>query len=433
MATKEVMVTAPVIVLLYDRTFLTGSFRQALQYRWKLYVGLSLTWGLLIYLVLSTALVLRLDEAGTSSPWSYAWSYALTQPGVILHFLWLSVWPTPLCLDYGWPVAKTLGEILPSILVVGLLLAITAWGLIGRKNWSFLGAWFFLILSPTSSIVPLGDVAFEHRMYLPLAAVITAVVFYGYLARQSLVRHQLIPEPTAKILGVCLVVLTASAMGILTYQRNNDYKSHVSIWQDTVLKAPNNHRPHNNLGLALFNKRQIDDAIKHYLEALRIRPDFAEAHSNLGIALAQMGQLDEAMGHLLEAIMVEPNSEGAHYNLGLVLFNKGEIDDAIKHYLEALRIRPDFAEAHSNLGFALFNKGRIDDAIEHYLEALRIKPDTAEAHNNLGFALFNKGRIDDAIEHYLEALRIRPNFAVAHNNLRAALYRKRDLSTAVRH
>jgi Flp pilus assembly protein TadD len=388
MATKEVMVTAPVIVLLYDRTFLTGSFRQAFQYRRKLYVGLLLTWGLLIYLVLSTALIFRLDEMGTTSPWSFA----LTQPGVILHFLRLSLWPSPLCLDYGWPVAKTLGDMLPGILVVGLLLAITVWGLIGRKKWSFLGAWFFLILSPTSSIVPLADLAFEHRMYLPLAAVITAVASCGYLARQSLIQHRVIPQHAAKILGLCLVVVAASAMGILTYQRNNDYKSELSIWQDTVLKAPDNHRPHFNLGNALSAQGRIDEAISHYSMALRIRPKQAEVHHNWGKALARQGRLDEAIRQYLEALRIKPNLEVTHHDLGSALAGQGRLDEAIKHYSDALRIKPDFTEAHNNIGVAFARQSRFDEAIDHFCEALRIKPDNAEIRNNLSRALRLSGK-----------------------------------------
>jgi hypothetical protein len=176
MACKEVMVTASLIVLLYDRTFLAGSFAEAWRRRWGLYLGLAATWGLLAYLVFSTGLIGRRPEMGAPD----AWGYVRSQPGVILHYLRLSLWPHPLCMNYEWPLADTLGEILPGAIVVGALLAAAAWGLWKRKAWGFLGAWFFLILAPSSSVLPLRQLAFEHRMYLSLAAVAVLAVAGGY-------------------------------------------------------------------------------------------------------------------------------------------------------------------------------------------------------------------------------------------------------------
>jgi hypothetical protein len=171
-ACKEILITAPMMVLLYDRTLLAGSFTETLRRRWGLYVGLVATWGLLACLVFSTGLIGRQSEMGAPD----AWSYARSQPGVILHYLRLSFWPGPLCMSYDWPVASTVGEILPGTIVVGLLLAATLWGVIWRKPWGCLGAWFFLILAPTSTIMPLNQLIHEHRMYLSLAAIAVLVV-----------------------------------------------------------------------------------------------------------------------------------------------------------------------------------------------------------------------------------------------------------------
>jgi hypothetical protein len=191
MACKEVMVTAPLLVLLYDRTFLAGSFAAAWRRRWGLYLGLAATWALLAYLVLSTGLIGRQSEMGAPD----AWGYARSQPGVILHYLRLSIWPRPLCISYAWPAAETLGEIVPGAIVVGALLAATIWGLASRRAWGFLGAWFFLILAPTSSIFPLNQLAFEHRMYLSLAAVVVLAAAGGYVLWDWLLAAR--PSPLA--------------------------------------------------------------------------------------------------------------------------------------------------------------------------------------------------------------------------------------------
>ena len=195
---------------------------------------------------------------------------------------------------------------------------------------------------------------------------------------------------------------------------------------------PDFQETHNNLGFAYFRKGDNRKAVKHYLEALRIRPDFEKAHSNLGIALEKEGRINEAISHFSEALRLRPDA-GAYNNLGVTLFRKGDTQGAIKNYLEALRLQPDSVDGHYNLGVALEKEGRTDAAVSHYLEALRIKPDYVGAHNNLGIVLEKKGRIDEAIGHYLEALRIKPDFEEAHNNLGIALFVKGNIQGAIYH
>ena len=179
MATKEEMVTVPVMVLVYDRFFVVGSVREAWRRRGVVYLGLGLTWGVLFACgVVQHVFTPATDRTaiGFGFKGISPWEYTLTQSQVILHYLRLSLWPHPLCLDYVWPVAHSVDEVLaPAVVIVGLFL-LTLWAFI-RKHWiGFAGAWFFLILAPTSSVIPVRDVAFEHRMYLPLAAVIVVIV-----------------------------------------------------------------------------------------------------------------------------------------------------------------------------------------------------------------------------------------------------------------
>ena len=378
MATKEVMVTAPVIVLLYDRTFLAGSFREAWRQRYGLYLAMATSWSVVVLLLVSTGF-----HGGTTGfaveklTW---WSYLLTQPGVIVHYLRLAFWPASLCLDYGWPAANNLHEILlPGILVVGLLV-LTVWALVKRPAWGFLGAWFFVILSPTSSFVPITDVAFEHRMYLSLAALIVGLVMGGWTALERLVAAGKISRLASQVVGGVLVMLVGVALGALAFHRNLDYRSDLSIWEDTVAKAPDNERAHYNLGAALAGCQQADEAIVQYRKALEINPDYADAHNNLGNALANRKQFDEALAHYRKALELNPDYAKAHYNLGLALANRGRNDEAIAHYQKALAIMPNYAEAHNNLGNALANRKQFDEALAHFLKALELNPDYAEAH-----------------------------------------------------
>ncbi len=184
-------------------------------------------------------------------------------------------------------------------------------------------------------------------------------------------------------------------------------------------------------GIDYHNAGRIDEAIASYREALRIRPDFAEAHDNLGKALKERGRLDDAIASYREALRIQPDHAGAHYRMGNALYEQGRLDAAAASYREALRIEPGFAEGHNNLGNALKERGLLDDAIASYREALAVKPEYAVAHNNLGNALKERGRLDEAMASYREAIGIKPDFAAAHNNLGNALLERGRLDEAM--
>jgi tetratricopeptide (TPR) repeat protein len=433
MACKEVMVSAPLIVLLYDRAFIAGSFRDAWRRRRALYLWLGATWICLVCVILSA------ERFGTTSAiakykgisW---WAYLLTEPGVILYYLRLCVWPQPLCFDYfGWPVPGAWTTILPSAAGMVVLLGATVWAWRTKSipsglgpAWGFLGAWIFLILGPTSSLIPMDSPAYEHHMYLPLAAVVAAMVLGGVaLGNRVFNRQQGVA--LGCVAGGAVVVLFAS----MTIQRNRDYNSALTIWQDTAEKRPDNPRAQDNLGGVLLRAGNVSQAIACFEQALRIKPDDADAHSNLGNALCQTGEVREAINHCEQAIRLQPDHAGAHNNLGLALANAGRVKDAIGQYEVALRINPGFAEARSNLASALLGLGKVQEAIGEYERALQINPDFAAVHSNLGNALLRSGNVRRAIEHCQRALQLMPDYAEAHSNLGRALVQLGRLQEAI--
>ncbi len=406
MATKEVMASAPLIVILYDRTFVAGSFREAWRRRRYVHSGLAATWLILAFLVLSTHGRSGTAGLGTGVHW---WSYAFTQSTAIIHYLRLCFWPQSLVFDYGRALAPPSLRVAVCALAVAVLAAATAWALVRKPALGFLGAAFFAILAPSSSIVPVAtETIAEHRMYLPLAAVVVLAVIgiHRWLGRATL--------------PFCMAL--AAGLFAATWRRNEIYRSEEGIWSDTVAKRPGNERAHNNLGYILSKiPGRLDEAIAQYGDALRLAPDYAQAHVNLGTALLAMpGRLNEGIAQYEEALRLKPELFEVHYNLGCALDKvPGRSNDAIGHYEEALRLKPDYAEAHYNLGCDLDKMpGKLNDAIAQYEEALRIRPDYAEAHFNLGIALEAiPGRMSEAIAQYEEALRLRPGYAEAHYNL----------------
>ena len=248
MASKEVMISAPLVVLLYDRTFCAGSFREAWRRRYAFYLALASTWLLLGWLVLTAG---NLGRSAGFAPDRFSWrSYSATEPGVIAHYLRLAVWPSGLCLDYGWPAARTWGDVLVPGIPIALVLALTVWALVKRPAWGLLGASFFAILAPTSSFFPVLDAAFDHRMYLPLAAVVTALVTGTFLIGRWIARRAKIPLLVSQSIGGGLVLLAGVTLIALTVRRNMDYQDDLSLWADTVAKAPHNPRAHTSMGLA---------------------------------------------------------------------------------------------------------------------------------------------------------------------------------------
>lgn len=413
MASKPVMVTAPMVVLLYDRALLAKSWREVIKHRWGLYASLAATW-LLLPLLLANGASEWKPSAGFANGGLSALPYALTQPGVILHYLRLAFWPDPLCFDYGWnygwPSAQTMGDAAPELITVGALLAATVWACRRKPALGFLGLWFFIILAPTSSFVPVADLVVEHRMYLPLAAVVVLVVVGGWVTGKALLGGGLQRQ---RMLGWGVSAVLVLLLGIQTIRRNRDYRSELAIWQDTVVKCPNNPRAHYNVGVVLFKAGYVAEAIWQYDQALRIKPDYADAHYNLGGALVRLGRVTEAIEHWEQAVRLKPDYAEAHYNLGNGLLQTGKPKEAIGHWEQALRIKPDYAEAHNDLAVALTRLGRLPEAIEHWEQAVRLKPDYADAHFNLGIALEKAGRVQEAIGHYEQAVRIKPDFAEA--------------------
>ncbi|MGA2605711.1 MAG: tetratricopeptide repeat protein, partial [Verrucomicrobiia bacterium] len=283
---------------------------------------------------------------------------------------------------FDWPITLSLKDGLASGVVVIGLLGATVWAF-RRQPWlGFLGAWFFLILGPTSSFLPsVGEAAAERRMYLPLAAVVTLVVLGAFAFGKRLWNKQ-----QGVVLGCVAGGFVAVLLTFLTIQRNRDYNSALTIWQDAVVKRPDNPRAHNNLGTAFLEDGKVTEAIGHYERALRIRPGYAEAHNNLGTALLQAGKVPEAIGQYEQALRIKPDYAEAHNNLGNVLFQAGSVAEAINHWEQALRLKPDYAMAHYNLGNALLQAGRVQEAIGHYEQALRIDPDFVQAQSSLARA-----------------------------------------------
>lgn len=434
MGSKAVMITAPAVVLLYDRVFKSKSFAEVLHRRWFLYLGLAATWGVLwacgiAHGILSSSK--KVATVGFSFKGVTPLEYAATQFGVLVEYLKLSLWPHPLCLDYTWPVERTAeGLVLPAILVV-MLLTGTVWALF-RKPWlGFLGAWFFLILAPTSSFIPIKDALFEHRVYLSLAAVVVLVVVGAHGVLRHVAVRLSLADSVRPFINVTFVVTSVLLLSYGTIRRNQLYHNEVSMWRDVVARRPGNARAYEQLGTALVVAGKLREAIAEYRNAVRADPEFVSAHANLANALSQTGQFQEAVEHYLIVRQLDPYQVNAHINLGHALDMLGRTEESIEAYRDAARVDRKHAEpqvlarAHFNLGSALGRQGDLDDAVAEYRRALSFWPLYAKAHFSLGRALSLQGRYDEAVKHYSKTLDIDPQYDGARQALDDARRRQR--------
>src|SRR5262245_34173839 len=413
---KPVFAIAPLLVLIYDACFLSGSPRAALARRGWFYAALVLVAAL-------APLTLRLapwEWQGTAGPGTLGVSplaYALTEPGVIAHYLRLVLCPRPLCLDYGWPIATRVAEIVAPALLVLALLAVTAIALRRRAAAGFVGMWFFVLLAPTSSVIPVADPAFAHRMYLPLAAVVAALVLSFVFTLDSVTRRTRMDARARPALAGGLVVAAAVTLGLLTARRNLDYRSRLTIWSQTVAVAPRNPRAHFSYGIALRDAGSIADAEHEFRVALALRPRDAETHVNLGQVRQVRGDSLEALSEYRTAVALDSTSALARYDLGALLLERGDLDQALPNLRAAVRLSPHRAPVHNTLGAALFRAGHREEAMAEFHEALRIDPDAPEARCNLAFALAASGRIEDARREFEAVLARHPDFATARKGL----------------
>ena len=297
----------------------------------------------------------------------------------MLHYFRLSFFPTPLVIDYAdWPLVTHLREALLPLIAVGVGVALTLWAVRARPALGFAGAWIWLILAPTSSVIPIADVAFEHRMYLPLAAVITLAVLGvdALLKRAGTWPNRL--RVRAGLLG-----LTGALLAAMTMARNQDYRSELAMWTDVTRKRPLNARAFNNLGVALAQQRKLGAAITCYDHAIRLDPRNADAHYNLATAQFRQERFEEATMHYVEAVRLNPADVQTRNDLGVALSRTGHVEEATTQFVEAIALKPAFADAYNNLGNALLRQGKRADALVWYRQALRLDPQHRHAFENL--------------------------------------------------
>lgn len=350
MKTKEISFTLPLMIVLYETIFFKGNRTARI---------VSLLPFLLLMLVIPLSL-LSGQAAGTSTQnllpaetiQISRHDYLVTQARVLATYGRLLLFPVNQNLDYDYPVLASLtivsaGAILAKLLLfgAGILFVLRPFPETSKSPWprvfGFGVFWFFLSLVVESSVIPIRDVIFEHRLYLPSVGFCLVVVA---AVEQLGLRSPQLRQRLVAALSVMLVLLAA-----LTIARNFIWRNSEALWSDVISKSPAKARPHNNLGLIYAESGRNEQALSEFRFAVERDPGFAEAHVNLGNELYTAGRLDEAAAAYEKAAELAPGFAKVHYNLGNLYLRIGRRGDAITAYEKALSLKPDYEKARKAL------------------------------------------------------------------------------------
>src|SRR5947208_9471644 len=311
----------------------------------------------------------------------------------VWFYLGKLIWPANLTFIYPkWTVAGTRAPDYFWLLAGMVLCAVICFARRSLGRGVEVAAIFFVAtLSPVLGFIMLFTFRYtfvaDHYQYL--ACIAPIALFSAGTARLAGVFTRARPFILSAAAGV------AAALWALTWRQSAMFGDIEALWRTTLAKNPDCWMAHNNLGIVLFQKGEIDEAVSHYRITLNLQPDFWDADYNLGNALLKKGEVDEAIAYCTRAVIIAPNDPDAQVALGNSLAQKGRVDDAIAHYKKALAIRPDYFIAHYALGYIFLEKGEIDAAVFHSRAAVSIQPQNTDAHTNLAVAFDEKGPIHE--------------------------------------
>ncbi len=401
--TKEISFTLPVMIAFFEFTFFDNSrglFRRVL-YMAPVLLSLAIIPKILYFTKGASAvnfnrheiadkLGMLLREDFSTLP---RYDYLITQFRVIITYLRLLVSPVSQNVDYDYPVFHTIlapPVFLSFIFLLSLFSSAAYLYLRSRRNknpWglivSFGVLWFFITISVESSIIPIADIIFEHRLYLPGIGIMisfSTLIFYFLNIKKGL-------NEAAPVIIAVIVIVNSFA----TFERNTVWATELTLWEDVVKKSPNKARGYSNVGFALGKMGKTGEAADYFEKAVRLKPDLWLTNYNMANALLQSGRAMESLPFFYKTIKLKPDYVDAYNGLGFALVDLKKPDEALKYLGEAVRLRPEAADSYNNLGNALLLLGRIDEAIANYEKALTLAPGEASAKANLANALKYKG------------------------------------------
>ncbi|MBT3509616.1 MAG: tetratricopeptide repeat protein [Nitrospina sp.] len=436
---KETIVTLPAMLFLFHFYFISRE-------KPKIWIAIYAKWMFLLAIPLLTFVGYKQFIGGgllsSSSAHLPPTTWFLTQTAVIpFEYIRKMFFPFNLNIDVDFPILNDwlVPENWLGIVVLGLFMFL--WIRISTRSSDsepfeverrFIGfgmAWILLTLLPTSSFIPLLDVAVEHRTYLPMVGF--AFMFVGGLGYAR--TWEVFPAssfPKTKLVHFCVVIiLLCFSMGVMN--RNGDWADEVTLWNDAKMKSPNLVRPYNNLGEAYDKLGKYDEAIIEFKGALKINPNYFFGLNNLGNVYGKQRKLPEAIGYFQRALEQKPDYSPAHYNLARAFHLTGKREEAVESYRKAIKSNPYFEQAFYNLAYLAMQLSQFDEAIINFNKFLAMQPNHSKAHFGLGNGLMMKGQLDLALAEYRKSAELDPKFAFPYLNIANIQMQTKNIPAAI--
>ena len=387
---KEMAITLPLMILVYECCF----FKAKGGLKWMYLVPFFFTMLIIPIAVKFTALsrlqIFR-EDPGISSM-----NYFLTQCRVMVTYIRLAFLPLNQNLDYDYPVFKSFfaTPVWASFLFLAVIFIIAKQLFLKHRLVSFSIFWFFLTLLPESSLFPIKDVIFEHRLYLPLVGYSIFLVSGMYYGIGLLCRHSEQSEESKGILrsftslGITMVItmviitMVVACYSILTYQRNKVWRDEFALWNDTVGKSPHKARPYNNRGFSYLIHGNFDQAMLDFNKAIALDPNTAMAYINRGAIYEAQGKIFKALVQYTEACMIMPKLGIAYHNRAVIYNKLGQLSEAISNATKVIEIDPSDPNGYITRSVLYSKQGDFNRAISDINKALEIDPNNKEAYSD---------------------------------------------------
>ena len=438
---KETIVTLPAMLFLFHFYFISRETPKA-------WIATNAKWVFLLAIPLLAFVGYKQLAAGgllsASSAYLQPGTWFLTQTSVVpFEYFRKMLFPFNMNIDIDFPILSDWLQSESWLGMVVLGLFIIFWVRIsshssetdsleaGRRCVGFGMAWILLTLLPTSSFIPLLDVAVEHRTYLPVVGFV--FMFAGGFGCVRTWCKEVSPRfsfPATKLVNSCAVlILLCFSIGVII--RNGDWKDEVTLWTDAKKKSPNLVRPYNNVGEAYDKLGKYDEAIVEFEGALKIEPNYFFGLNNLGNIYGKQRKLPQAIGYFQRALEQKPDYSPAHYNLARAFHLTGKRQEAAESYRKAIKSNPYFEQAFYNLAYLAMELSLFDEAIQNFKKFLAMQPNHSKAHFGLGNGLMMKGHLDLALAEYRKSAQLDPQFAFPYLNMANIQMQTKNIPAAI--
>ena len=436
---KETIVTLPAMFFLFHFYFISRKTPKA-------WIVTNAKWILLLAIPLLAFVGYKQLVAGgllsASSAHLRPGTWFLTQTSVVpLEYFRKMLFPFNMNIDIDFPILSdwlqseswlgmgVLGFFIIFWIRISTRVSETGSPEVGRRCVGFGMAWILLTLLPTSSFIPLLDVAVEHRTYLPMVGFVFMFAG-GFGCVRTWGVFPGLSFPATKLVNFCAVlILLCFSMGVIV--RNGDWRDEVTLWTDAKKKSPNLVRPYNNVGEAYDKLGKYDEAIVEFEGALKIQPDYFFGLNNLGNIYGKQRKLPQAIVYFQKALEQKPDYSPAHYNLARAFHLTGKRQEAAESYRKAIKSNPYFEQAFYNLAYLAMELSLFDEAIKNFKKFLVMQPNHSKAHFGLGNGLMMKGDLDLALAEYRKSAQLDPKFAFPYLNIANIQMQTKNIPAAI--